>query len=169
MRRPSKLLVYVASVVFGGATFAQTPDGNSSVGCEIPNQVAVRYVKEGHSQQAELLLIQNLSELQTTRSGAECAGLVLNNLAALMLSSGRLAEAEMFAERSVNILEKSYSPKNAVLLRPLQILSAARFEQGKMGKAREAFQKMQAGCVANSERRTKRLASLWVAKQRDQT
>jgi tetratricopeptide (TPR) repeat protein len=144
MRRPFMLLFCVGSMVVEGAMSAQTRNGKSSAGCESPNQIAVRYVKEGHSQKAESLLLQDLSELEATGSGAECVGLVLNNLAAIMLFSGRLAEAEIFAERSVNILEKSYSPKDSVLIRPLQILSAARFEQGKTGKAREAFQKMQA-------------------------
>jgi tetratricopeptide (TPR) repeat protein len=39
--------------------------------------------------------------------------------------------------------EKSSSRKDPLLLRPLQILSAARFQQNKIGKAREAFQKLQ--------------------------
>jgi tetratricopeptide (TPR) repeat protein len=144
MRRPFMLLFCIASIVVEGAISAQTPKANSSAGCESPNQIAVRYVKEGHSKKAKSLLLQDLSALGTTGFAAECVGLVLNNLAAIMLSSGRLAEAEIFAERSINILEKNYSPKDSVLLRPLQILSAARFEQGKTGKAREAFQKMQA-------------------------
>src|SRR5215467_13265170 len=55
-----------------------------------------------------------------------CVGLVLSNLAALMTVSGRLAEAEVFAQRSLSILEKSYPPEDPVLLRPLQILAAAR-------------------------------------------
>ncbi|MFL6352680.1 MAG: tetratricopeptide repeat protein [Bryobacteraceae bacterium] len=144
MRRPFMLLFCVASMVVESAMSAQTSNTKSSAGCENPNQIAVRYVKEGHSHKAESLLLQDLSELGTTGSGTECLGLVLNNVAAIMLFSGRLAEAEIFAERSVKILEKSYSPQDSVLLRPLQILSAARFEQGKTGKAREAFQKMQA-------------------------
>jgi tetratricopeptide (TPR) repeat protein len=144
MRRPSILLFCFASIVVERAIFAQAPHENSSAGCEIPNQTAVQYVKQGHSQEAESLLVQNLSELEQMGFGAECVGLVLNNLAALMLSSGRLAEAEIFAEKSVDILERRHSPKDSLLLRPLQILSAARFEQGKLRKAREAFQKMQA-------------------------
>jgi tetratricopeptide (TPR) repeat protein len=60
-----------------------------------------------------------------------------------MAVSGRLAEAERFAERSVTILEKSLPPGDPVLLSPLQILAAAQFEQGKTGMAREAFKRMQ--------------------------
>jgi tetratricopeptide (TPR) repeat protein len=126
-----------------GAISAQTPNPTSSTVCESSNQVAVRYANEGHSQEAELLLLHELSELERIGSRAECVGLVLNNLAAIMLSSGRLAQAEIFAERSINILEKSSSRKDPLLLRPLQILSAARFQQDKIGKAREAFRNMQ--------------------------
>ncbi|MGI9072948.1 MAG: hypothetical protein ACR2JB_16955 [Bryobacteraceae bacterium] len=141
MRRPFIFLLCAATIVMEGAISAQTPNPNSSAVCESSNQIAVRYANQGHSKETESLL---LHELETTRSGADCMGLFLNNVAALMLSSGRLKQAEFFAERSVNILENSYSRKDAVLLRPLQILSAARFQQGNIGKAREAFRKMQA-------------------------
>jgi hypothetical protein len=137
------LLLCAAIIVIAGPISAQTPDLTSSSVCESSNQLAVGYVNQGHSEEAESLLLKELSELERTRSGAECIGLVLNNLAAIMLSSGRLAQAEFFAERSFNTLEKSYSRKDLILLRPLQILSAARLQQGKIGKAREAFQNVQ--------------------------
>jgi tetratricopeptide repeat protein len=143
LRRPFTLLLCVATIMVEGAISAQTPNATSSAVCESSNQVAVRYANEGHSEEAELLLLHELSELETIGSSAECVGLVLNNLAAIMLSSGRLAQAETFAERSVSILEKSSSRKDPLLLRPLQILSAARFQQNKIGKAREAFRNMQ--------------------------
>jgi hypothetical protein len=54
-----------------------------------------------------------------------------------------LADAERLAERSVMILEKAYDSNDVVLLRPLQILAAARFEQGKTAKARDAFKRIQ--------------------------
>jgi tetratricopeptide (TPR) repeat protein len=142
MRRSFILLLCAVNLVIEGAISAQTPQRNSSAVCESSNHFAVGHAREGRSQEAESLLLQELSELEGKQSGAECVGLVLNNLAAIMLSSGRLAKAEVFAERSIMSLEKSYSPKDPVLLRPLQILSAARFEQGKIGKAREAFQNM---------------------------
>src|SRR4051812_46354187 len=122
MRRSCILLSCLASILVERAIFAQTSHENSSAACESSNQVAVRYANEGHSQEAESLLVEDLSELERTRSGAECMGLVLNNLAAIMLASGRLAKAELFAERSINILEKSYSRKDRILLRPLQVL-----------------------------------------------
>jgi tetratricopeptide (TPR) repeat protein len=63
-------------------------------------------------------------------------------MAAIAAVSGRLAEAERFAEGAVNILTKSFAPEDVVLLRPLQILAAARFEQGETAKAKAAFQKI---------------------------
>jgi tetratricopeptide (TPR) repeat protein len=73
-----------------------------------------------------------------------CAALIFNNLAAIMQVSGRVGEAEVFALQAINILERSYPSDDPALLRPLNILATARFEQGKTAKAREAFQRMQA-------------------------
>jgi tetratricopeptide (TPR) repeat protein len=72
-----------------------------------------------------------------------CAGLVLNDMAAFLSVAGRAADAERLAERSVRILEKAYSPDDVMLLHPLQVLAAARFELGKTARAREALKKMQ--------------------------
>jgi tetratricopeptide (TPR) repeat protein len=72
-----------------------------------------------------------------------CASRVLSNLAAAMCASGRFVEGERLAERSVKTLDKVLSPDASELLRPLQILSAARLEQGKLRTARAAFQRMQ--------------------------
>lgn len=66
----------------------------------------------------------------------------MNNIAALLLVSGRSAEAEAMATRSVHTLEHSFPPDNPALLRPLQILAAAQFERGKTARAREAFHRM---------------------------
>ena len=72
-----------------------------------------------------------------------CTGFILNNVAVFLSVSGRLADAERLAERSVVILEKAYSPNDPALLRPLQTLAAARFEQGKTARAREVLKRMQ--------------------------
>ena len=58
--------------------------------------------------------------------------------------AGRLRDAELSAERAVHLLERIYPPEHPMLLRPLEVLAAARFEQGKMATAREAIQRMQA-------------------------
>jgi tetratricopeptide (TPR) repeat protein len=109
--------------------------------CVEPVQAAATQVHAGRLREAETTLS---SMLAAGGNGLEpsCAGLILNQLAAIMDVSGRAAEAEAFAERAVNTLAAIYPPNDPVLLRPLQILAAARFEQGKTGKARMAFQKM---------------------------
>jgi tetratricopeptide (TPR) repeat protein len=61
----------------------------------------------------------------------------------VMSISGRVADAERLVEQSVLLLEKNYSANDLALLRPLQILAATRFDQGKTAKAREAFKRMQ--------------------------
>jgi tetratricopeptide (TPR) repeat protein len=72
-----------------------------------------------------------------------CVGYVLSNMAALNSVSGRPAEAERLADLSVGVLEKFYSPTDPVLVRPLEILAAARLESGKTARAREAVKRMQ--------------------------
>jgi tetratricopeptide (TPR) repeat protein len=63
-------------------------------------------------------------------------------MAVLLSTSGRIAEAEQLAERSVKILEAIYPPGDLVLLRPLSALAATRFELGKTAQARELFKRM---------------------------
>lgn len=72
-----------------------------------------------------------------------CTGLALHNVASALAISGRLGEAEVFAQRALHVLEKFYPPDDPALLRTLQVLIAARFGQGETAKAREAFQRMQ--------------------------
>jgi tetratricopeptide (TPR) repeat protein len=67
----------------------------------------------------------------------------MKDMAALQSVSGRPAEAEVMAERSVRVLDEVYPPDDPALLRPLQILARTRFEQGKTARAREAFKRMQ--------------------------
>jgi tetratricopeptide (TPR) repeat protein len=59
-----------------------------------------------------------------------------------MAVTGRIADAERLAERVVMILDKTNPSNDVVLLRALQTLAAARFEQGKTARAREAFKRM---------------------------
>jgi tetratricopeptide (TPR) repeat protein len=98
-------------------------------------------MKNGRWQEAESTFAAALAS-GANRLGQACAGLILNNMAAKTAVSGRLAEAEVLAARSLSILEERYPPDDPVLLRPLQTLFAVRFEQGKIAKAREAFRRM---------------------------
>jgi tetratricopeptide (TPR) repeat protein len=70
-------------------------------------------------------------------------GLTMNKMAALLSASGRLAEAETMAQRSVHILEEICPPDDPALMRPLQVLAAIQFQRGKIARAREAFRRMQ--------------------------
>jgi len=72
-----------------------------------------------------------------------CAGWALRSTANILAASGRPAEAEVFAERALHVMEKTHPPDDPALFGPLQVLVSVRFEQGKVGRAREAFQRMQ--------------------------
>jgi tetratricopeptide (TPR) repeat protein len=113
-----------------------------SVACLELNQTVMTQMAVGKLTEAELAVSAVLT------SGADhtqdsCAGLVLSNMAAFMAVSGRIADAERLAGRSVLILEKTCPPNDVVLLPPLRILAAARFEQGKTARARQALKRMQ--------------------------
>jgi tetratricopeptide (TPR) repeat protein len=110
--------------------------------CHELNQAVMGLMAEQRFAEAELAVSAVLTTADDHAQDS-CAGLVLNNMAAFQSVSGRIADAERLAERSVMILEKAYDSNDVVLLPPLQILAAARFEQGKIAKAREAFKRMQ--------------------------
>ncbi len=113
-----------------------------SVACVELNQTVMTQLASGQLTQAELTMSAVLAA-GGDHAQNSCAGLVLNNVAAWMSISGRIADAERLAELSVLTLEKTYPPNDVVLLPPLHILAAVRFEQGKMARAREAFKRMQ--------------------------
>jgi len=76
------------------------------------------------------------------RARDTCAGMIMNNMAALLAASGRMADAERLAERSVKTLERIYPPDDLVLLRPRWMLVATLTEQGKIAVARDVFKRM---------------------------
>ena len=114
------------------------------------NQRVVTQAKDGQIAEAEEAVRAALAG-GLDRSADRCAGLVLNNLAMLVSLSGRLAEGERLAGRSVAILEKLYPPDDPVLLRPLQILAANRLELEKRAKARETLKRLQSIRVEQPE------------------
>jgi tetratricopeptide (TPR) repeat protein len=136
------------AVLTAGRILAQDVSKPVSViaACVDLNQAVMAQVANGKLTDAELAVSAYL-----VSGAAPCAGLVLNNMAALLSVSGRAADAERLAERSVLILEKAYPPDDVVLLRPLQVLAAARFEQGKTARAREVLKKMQSIRVERPE------------------
>jgi tetratricopeptide (TPR) repeat protein len=114
-----------------------------SAACVELNQTVLTQVAKGQLTEAELAVSAFLAS-GGDHAQDSCVGLVLSNMAAFMSVSGQLADAERLADRSVLILERTYAPNDVMLLRPLQLLAAARFEQGKTTRAREAFKRMQA-------------------------
>jgi tetratricopeptide (TPR) repeat protein len=111
-------------------------------GCIQLNRTVLDQLAGGQLEDAETALSAALAS-PANDPKEPCDWLILHNLAVVLGRSGRLAEAETLAERSIGILEKSHPPDDPVFLRPLQVLVSARFELRKMSKAREAFQRMQ--------------------------
>jgi tetratricopeptide (TPR) repeat protein len=138
------LVFYVSSAL--GARYAVAQDVSQhwapSGACIEFNQAVLNQLSSGRLEDAETTISGALAG-RANGFDQSCAGLALYEMAIVLARSGRLAEAEVFAERSLKILEKMYPPDDLVLLRPLQILSSVQFEQRKTTKAREAFQRMQ--------------------------
>jgi tetratricopeptide (TPR) repeat protein len=101
----------------------------------------VDQVAKGERKEAEAALSKALINSSNQAEGI-CAGLISGDLAAIMLDSGRPADAETFAEQSLSALGSSYPPNAPILLHPLQVLCSARFQQGKIGAARQVFERM---------------------------
>ena len=116
-------------------------DVPASARCIELNRIALGQAANGHLAEAESSFA--LAAASGDEAQGSCLGYVLSNLAALMSVSGRLAEAERLADRSVKALEKFYEPTDPVLVRPLQILALVRLETGKTARAREAVRRLQ--------------------------
>src|SRR3954466_9322465 len=129
----------------GCALWAQGAAGQGGTvgnGCAELNRRVIEQATMGQLREAETALVAAMGN-STSRHEPACRGLLLNNLATVLYLSGRLAEAEVFAERSVSTLEPVLGPNTIGLLRPLRVLASARLEEGKIGKAREAITRMQ--------------------------
>ena len=72
----------------------------------------------------------------------ECAGLLFSARAAALAVSGRMADAERDAERSLAILEKRYPADHPILFRVLYTLAVSRFELGETKTAWQAYRRM---------------------------
>ena len=72
----------------------------------------------------------------------ECAGVLFSARAAALAVSGRMADAELDAERSLAILEKRYPGDHPILFRVLHTLAIARFELGKTRTAWQAYRRL---------------------------
>jgi len=131
----SAMLLFGLSTAASQGVVAYLPVG---VACRELHEMVVAQVKTGSLAEAETTLSSALAR----GSDPGCAGLTLTNLAATIAMSGRLREAESIAEQAIGLLDKSHPSDDRVLLRALQILAATRIEQGKIARAREAYQRM---------------------------
>jgi len=93
--------------------------------------------------------------LDSRASGPEnaCTGVALSLRAARLAVAGNNVAAKRDAQRSIAILEKTYSRDDRILIRPLHTLAVAQFELGKRGEARKIWRKLQAMPVTRSEDR----------------
>jgi tetratricopeptide (TPR) repeat protein len=138
------LLLCMSSALGGRYAVAQDLTGHAMpAACIDLNQVAMDYIAAGRLKEAESTLSAALAGLATGSEQA-CAWLILHNLATVMGLSGQLEEAEALEKRSLRILEKGYPPDDPVLLRPLQSLVQIQFQQRKIAKVRETFQRLRA-------------------------
>jgi hypothetical protein len=120
------LFAFVSRSAEPQVTTAAAPLGAA---CTRLNHDALARVAQGRSVEVEKLLLAALAG-----SGGPdrvCAGVVMNNIAALLMVSGRMEEAEAMAERSVCTLEDFLPAGDPGLLRPLQILAQPAFNEGR--------------------------------------
>lgn len=157
------------AVLFAQARSSGQSGPPANNGCTELNQLAVKHIASGQAAEAEAALSRALASGASDAQPA-CLGIVYNNLASIMLNSARLAEAEAFADRSLHLLGKEYPPNDPALLRPFQILAAARFQEGKIGAARQALERMRSIKTMRAEDRALiegMAAALLAAERRD--
>jgi tetratricopeptide (TPR) repeat protein len=141
MKRLTAAFIWCLLVAFPAAAQATIGHVPSTADCVALNQTVISQIANGQIARAEATLDTTLGSAD--RADPSCRGVILNNMASVLATAGRIADAERFAARSLKVLDTIYAPDDPVLLRPLQVLADTRFVQGKMAPAREAFQRMQ--------------------------
>ena len=150
--KPSSIIALLT--ICGVTAIAQNHANDAPVNtsCFELNQAATTQAANEHFTEAEALVLTAAVSSDERTQGARL-GQILSNVAAIISVSGRNAEAERLAERSIGILEKFYPPDDWVLLRPLQILAAVRLELGHTAGAGEAVKRIQAIRIERPEDR----------------
>jgi tetratricopeptide (TPR) repeat protein len=121
-----------------GASQSSVEYVSVTVECRQLHETAMAQATAGRLREAEM----TVSAAVARGFDPGCAGLVLKNIAATTSLSGQLREAENLAEHAIGLLQQSETPQDRVVLRAWQILAATRIEQGKIARAREAYQQM---------------------------
>ena len=140
-RSKSTRVAFLGLAILITATVPCTAEGLGDGDCAQLHSRVVDQVAKGQRKEAEAALSKALAN-SSNRAEGICAGLISGDLAAIALNSGRPSDAERFAEQSLNALGKSYPPNAPILLHTLQVLCSARFQQDKIGAARQAFERM---------------------------
>jgi tetratricopeptide (TPR) repeat protein len=136
-------MVAAIAVVAASSVRSQQLDPQQAITSECADAIrsAMAHVASGQLAEAGQELSSALTKAESGAARAR-AGLVLHNMATIAWMSGRFAEGERLALRSVASLERVYPPDHFALLRPLLILASTRVEQGKKSGARDAFNRL---------------------------
>ena len=135
------LMAAMAMLPAAAQVLAAAPTPNTA--CIQFNQTIVTKLDSGQIAEAEALLSAELKE-QDGHLEPSCLGLTLHNFANVLALSGRLAEAEAVAQKSLRLNAVTYAQEDSRLFRPLHLLWSIQFQRGERGKARQTFHKMQA-------------------------
>src|SRR6185369_6350422 len=139
--RAKQFVVYLSLTLGPQHAMAQDATRNAalSTACLDFNRTMLDQLARGALKEAE----SSVSGAISTNLGQSCAWVTQYNMALVLTQSGSLAKAEPFAEQALRTLGTIYPPGDLILLRPLGMLASIQFKQGKIGKARETFRKMQ--------------------------
>ena len=152
MTRATAIRLFCMLLTFAARHAMTQAQASESAHCVGLDQKFREEVANGRTTQAETLLADSLAPV-ASRAQHSCAGLILSRTAVQMAVSGRMDEAEEFAEQSVHVLGENFSPDDVVFFRPFHILASARFERGEVRKARQAFKRMKTIRIERPEER----------------
>lgn len=138
-----RLFALYAATLVTEQTAAQdaVPPAKPSAACNEFNREIADKVESGQLAVAEAALFRALI-LKENSVEQSCIQTTLHNLAAVFALSGRFAEAEVLAQRSLRIVDQLHPTHDSMRLRPLHLLWSVQFQQGKRGNARQTFQNM---------------------------
>lgn len=133
--------VTVALMRRAEAQTATAPSAAITRECQEFSARVLNQVAAGNTREAEQALETVLSA-KTSSLDRVCSAFAMANLAALMSLSGRPREAEKYAGDALNTFQTAGEVGAEVLARPLQVLVTSRLQQGRLGEARQAFEKL---------------------------
>lgn len=123
---------------------AQTPSPRftPSATCMDLHRKILDKIRNGQPAEAEAALSGALTSKEVG-GDLSCLWVTLDNMATVIGFSGRFAEAEVLAERSLIIMDRFYPLDDPARFHPLHLLWSVQIQQGKRGKAQRTFRSMQ--------------------------